>query len=94
MAGLSVGAGLVPPLQLNLGSSATSGAYGGSTAGGGMGALNEGNWITETTGTGNNSATATSTPTPNTAAVTAAASGNPVMLILLAAGAWLMLRHK
>ena len=91
MAGISQGAGLIPPLQLSFGSSASSGAKGGETSGGGMGALNEGNWITQTTGTGNNASTATSTPTT---AAGAAASGNPMMLVLLGVAAWLMLRKK
>lgn len=49
--------GPLPPLQLNLGSSATSSAgNNGTTAGGGMGALNEGDWITQVTGAGDNAA--------------------------------------
>ena len=42
-------AGMIPPLQLSLGSSAKSGdAQGGSSSGGGMGALNSGDWIIQT----------------------------------------------
>lgn len=92
MPGLTMGAGLVPPLQLNLGSSATSGAVGGSAAGGGMGALNEGDWITQSTGTGNNAATATTTPAAQAAAVTATA--HPLIIVALAVGVWWMCRHK
>lgn len=90
MPGISTGVGLIPPLQLSFGSSAASDARGGSTAGGGMGALNEGNWTIQTTGTGNNAATSTSTPV--TAA--GAAGGNRMMLLMLAAGALWMFRHK
>jgi hypothetical protein len=50
--------GMMPPLQLSLGSSAKSGdAQGGSSTGGGMGALNSGDWIIQTnTGSGGISA--------------------------------------
>lgn len=91
MAGIAQGAGMIPPLQLSFGSSAASDAKGGSAVGGGMGALNEGNWVIQTTGTGNNDSTATSTPAT---AAAAAASGNPMMLVLLGVGAWLLMRKK
>lgn len=86
--------GMMPPLQLSLGSSASAGAYGGSTAGGGMGALNEGNWTIETTGAGNNSATATSSNTPAGQAAAVSATAHPLLVVALAVGAWWMLKHK
>lgn len=53
--------GLVPPLNLSLGSQAQSGNASGGSGGSGMGSLNQGDWIIQRTGTGNNSAT----PLPN-----------------------------
>lgn len=91
MPGISTGAGLVPPLQLNLGSSASSDAKSGAFGGGtGVGALNEGSWIIQTTGVGNNGATATQTP----ASIDAAKAGNPLLLIALAVGALWLVKHK
>jgi hypothetical protein len=67
MPGISTGApGLIPPLQLNLGSSAQSSARGGSASGGGMGALGEGDWIIQTTGTGDNTAVPSPKPATST----------------------------
>jgi hypothetical protein len=47
---------MMPPLQLSFGSSAKSDARGGSLGGDGAGALNEGDWIVQTTGQGDNTA--------------------------------------
>lgn len=51
----------MPPMNFDMGSTATATAtsgpaQGGSASGSGMGALNSGDWIIQTTGTGNNSA--------------------------------------
>ena len=78
----SPGGSIVPPLQLSLGSSAGSGpAGGGSGSGAGMGALNQGDWIIQRTGTGNNSAT----PLPQ-------GSGGWLMLALGAGVAWFLMK--
>jgi len=72
------GASLIPPLSLSMGSSATAGpTQGGSAGGAGMGALNQGDWIIQRTGTGNNSAVPTS-------------SSSWVMLALGAAAVWFL----
>jgi hypothetical protein len=53
--------GMMPPMQLDMGSSAKSGdAQGGSASGQGWGAQNQGDWIIQRTGTGDNSAVPTS----------------------------------
>jgi hypothetical protein len=76
------GAGsLIPPLSLSMGSSATAGpTQGGSAGGAGMGALNQGDWIIQRTGTGNNSAVPTS-------------SSSWVMLAIGAGVAWFLARR-
>lgn len=53
----SPGGSIVPPLQLSMGSSAQAGATkGGSAGGAGMGALNQGDWIIQKSGSGDISA--------------------------------------
>jgi hypothetical protein len=75
--------GLVPPLNLSLGSSAQSGNAHGGTGGSGMGSLVQGDWTIQKTGQGNNSATAL----PNI-------GGNGWMMAAIGAGvAWFMLRR-
>jgi hypothetical protein len=74
--------GMMPPLQLSLGSSAGADSRGGSAQGSGMGAINLGDWIIQTTGQGNNSAT----PLPDL-------KGNWPMLALGAVAAWFFLRR-
>lgn len=72
--------GMMPPLQLSFGSSASSGPTSGGTVGaGGMGALTQGDWIIQRTGTGNNSATP-------------AAQNKLTMLALGAAVVWFLMR--
>lgn len=74
----------IPPLQMSMGSSAKSDAIGGSGLGnGGMGALNQGDWIFQTTENGDNSATPSPKPAP---------AGNGLMLALIGAGAWFLLK--
>lgn len=71
---------LVPPLNLSMGSSASTGPNGGGTVGaGGMGALTQGDWIIQRTGTGNNSATP-------------AANNQLMMLAVGAAVVWFLMR--
>lgn len=71
---------LVPPLNFSMGSSASAGPTGGGTVGaGGMGALTQGDWIIQRTGTGNNSAT----PTTNS---------KLAMLAVGAAAVWFLMR--
>jgi hypothetical protein len=54
---VSPGGSMIPPLQLSMGSSATAGPAQGGTAGGnGMGALNQGDWIIQKSGSGDISA--------------------------------------
>jgi hypothetical protein len=54
---VSPGGSMIPPLQLSMPTSSTAGpAQGGSAAGGGMGALNQGDWIIQKSGTGDVSA--------------------------------------
>lgn len=75
--------GMMPPMQLSLGSSAKSGDA--SSAGGasGMGSLSQGDWIIQRTGTGNNSATAL----PNI-------GNNGLMMAAIGAGvAWFLFRR-
>ena len=50
--------GMMPPLQLSLGSSAQSGQASSSGGASGMGSMHQGDWIIQKTGQGNNSATA------------------------------------
>lgn len=50
--------GMMPPLQLSLGSSAKSGDASSMGGASGMGSLSQGDWIIQKTGAGNNSATA------------------------------------
>lgn len=72
--------GMMPPLQLSMGSSAASESYGGSASGGGMGAINQGDWIIQRTGKGNNSAVPSS-------------QQNWLLLAAVAAGAWFLARR-
>lgn len=75
--------GLVPPLNLSLGSQARSGNASTGSGGSGMGSLNQGDWIIQKTGQGNNSATAL----PNV-------GGNGWMMAAIGAGvAWFLLRR-
>ena len=75
--------GLIPPLNLSLGSSAKSGNAQGGTGGYGMGTLSQGDWIIQKTGQGNNSAT----PLPDI-------GGNGWMMAAIGAGvAWFLLRR-
>lgn len=74
--------GMMPPLQLSMGSSASSDARGGSASGSGMGALNEGDWIIQNTGQGNNSAV----PLPQ-------GSGNWMMIAAAVAVTWFVMRR-
>jgi hypothetical protein len=75
--------GLVPPLNLSLGSGAQSGNASTGSGGSGMGSLNQGDWIIQRTGTGNNSAT----PLPDI-------GGNGWLMAAIGAGvAWFMLRR-
>jgi hypothetical protein len=76
--------GMIPPLQLSLGSSAGADSKGGSTSGGGMGALNEGDWIIQVTGNGDNGATTTKPLVP---------SSNWMIAIAAAAAAWFLARR-
>jgi hypothetical protein len=76
--------GMMPPLQLSLGSSASSDAKGGSASGGGMGALNEGDWIIQVTGNGDNGATTTKPQ---------AASSSLLMAGAVVLAAWLIARR-
>jgi hypothetical protein len=53
----SPGGSLIPPLQLSMPTSSSTGpTQGGSAAGGGMGALNQGDWIIQKSGSGDISA--------------------------------------
>lgn len=73
--------GGMPPMQLDMGSSAKSGdAQGGSASGQGWGSMNQGDWIIQRTGTGNNSAVPTS-------------SSGMVMLAIGAAAVWFLTRR-
>ena len=75
--------GMMPPLQLSLGSSAKSGDASSSGSGSGMGSLMSGDWIIQRTGTGNNSATAL----PNI-------GNSGLMMAVIGAGvAWFLLRR-
>jgi hypothetical protein len=75
--------GMIPPLQLSLGSSAGADSKGGSAIGGGMGALNEGDWIIQTTGNGDNGATTTKPQ----------ASSSLLMAGAVVVAAWLIARR-
>lgn len=74
--------GMMPPLQLSMGSSASSDARGGSASGGGMGTLNEGDWIIQVTGNGDNGATTTKSQMPTL-----------LMAGAVVAAAWLVARR-
>jgi hypothetical protein len=72
---------MMPPLQLDFGSSAKSGdAKGGVASGTGWGAQNQGDWIIQKSGTGDNSAV----PSPK------GASGMLLYAALGAAALWLL----
>jgi hypothetical protein len=76
--------GMMPPLKLSMGSSASSDARGGSASGGGMGTLNQGDWIIQVTGNGDNGATTTKPQATSSTLLIAGA---------IVAAAWLIARR-
>jgi hypothetical protein len=84
--------GMMPPLQLSLGSSAKSGDASSQGGASGMGSLSQGAWNVnfQSTGTGNNSSTATQTGFPSIGG----GDGGWLLPVALGAGvAWLLLRR-
>ncbi|MES2367201.1 MAG: hypothetical protein V4563_15090 [Pseudomonadota bacterium] len=83
---------MMPPMNFNLGSSATSKAEGGVLGNTQQGGLNEGDWITQWTENGDNTAVPSPKPVQPTPLASVAATGNVGMIALIAVVAWLALK--